>query len=66
MLWRREKSLAPTRSQTIVQHTGGNEKCMYNFSQKISRERTLWNMKDDIKMNPQETGNHLPEDKVQL
>jgi len=64
MLWRREKYLAPIRSQTTVQHIRGNEKCLSNFSLKISRERTLWNMKDDIKMNLQETGNHLPEDKV--
>jgi hypothetical protein len=65
MLWRREKSLALTRSQTTVQHIRENEKCTYNFIQKISRERTVWNMKDDIKMDLKETGYHLPEDKVQ-
>jgi hypothetical protein len=65
MLWRLEKSLAATRSQITVQHIRGNEKCMYNFSQKISRERTLCNMKDDTKINLQERGSHLPEDKGQ-
>jgi hypothetical protein len=65
MLWRLENSLAPVRSQTTVQHIRGNEKCMYNFSQKISRERTLCTLKDDIKINLQERGSHLPEDKGQ-